>query len=133
MELRRKDAKLVFGNAPENIQPVLEWACRTYPEFVALSIAKQILAADMLVSEPMLFSSAYRPSHLSLKRDGYSGKHSSAGNGKLPEYPGVDIQSLGCNVFLPGAQSPKCQGRGYRMVFDDLDSLLAHLWRGGQK
>jgi hypothetical protein len=41
----------------------------------------------------------------------------------LPRYPGVDIQSFGCNVFLPGTQRPKYQGGGYSIVFDDLGGL----------
>lgn len=52
--------------------------------------------------------------------------HSTVANEKLPGYPGVDIQSFGCNVFLPGTQRPKYEGRGYRIVFDHLDSLLTH-------
>ncbi len=59
--------------------------------------------------------------------------HSSVANEKLPGYPGVDIPSLGCNVSLPGTRRSKYGGRGYWIVFDDLDSLLAHSWRSGQK
>ncbi len=49
--------------------------------------------------------------------------HSKADNPKLPGYPGVDIQSHGCNVFLPGTSRPKYNGRGYTIVFDELDQL----------
>lgn len=75
MELRRKDAKLDFGNARENIERVLAWACRTYPEIAALSERKKYIAADMFVSEAIEFAGAYRPSHLSLKRDRYSSRY----------------------------------------------------------
>jgi hypothetical protein len=49
--------------------------------------------------------------------------HSKPDNPKLPGFPGVDIQSFGCNVFLTGTQRPKYQGKGYTVVLDDLDAL----------
>jgi Bifunctional DNA primase/polymerase, N-terminal len=49
--------------------------------------------------------------------------HSTIKNGKLPGFPGVDVQSFGANVFLPGTQRPKYGGAGYTVVFDDLDAL----------
>jgi hypothetical protein len=51
--------------------------------------------------------------------------HSTAQNQKLPGFPGVDIQSHGCNVFLPGTLRPKHGDRGYTIVFDELDQLAA--------
>jgi hypothetical protein len=50
--------------------------------------------------------------------------HSTAENNRLPGYPGVDIQSYGTNVFLPGTRRPKYGGRGYAIEFDDLDALI---------
>ena len=47
--------------------------------------------------------------------------HSTVDNQLLPDYPGVDIQSFRCNVFLPGTLRPKHNGRGYTIVFDELD------------
>ena len=38
-------------------------------------------------------------------------------------WPGVDVQSAGANVFLPGTLRTKHEGRGYRIVLDDLDAL----------
>jgi hypothetical protein len=49
--------------------------------------------------------------------------HSTTKNNRLPGYPGVDVQSFGCNVFLPGTVRPKWDGRGYEIVSDDLDAL----------
>lgn len=49
--------------------------------------------------------------------------HSTSKNDRLPGYPGVDIQSFGCNVFLPGTLRPKRDGAGYEIVFDELDAL----------
>ena len=49
--------------------------------------------------------------------------HSKPDNPKLPGFPGVDIQSFGCNVFLTGTQRPKYQLKGYTVVLDDLDAL----------
>ncbi len=49
--------------------------------------------------------------------------HSTAENNRLPGYPGVDIQSFACNVFLPCTERPKYQGKGYTVVFDDLQVL----------
>jgi P4 family phage/plasmid primase-like protien len=43
--------------------------------------------------------------------------------GKLPDFPGVDIQSHGRNVFLPGTPRPKYYGAGYTVIFDDLEAL----------
>jgi len=43
--------------------------------------------------------------------------------GKVAGYPGVDVQVLGTNVFLPGTTRPKYQGRGYTVV----DNRLAEL------
>jgi hypothetical protein len=51
--------------------------------------------------------------------------HSTAENQKLPDYPGVDIQSHGANTFLPGTLREKYGWRGYTIVFDDLDKLAA--------
>jgi hypothetical protein len=47
--------------------------------------------------------------------------HSTVDNGRLPGFPGVDIQSFGCNVYAPGTRRPKYDGAGYTIVFDDLD------------
>jgi hypothetical protein len=49
--------------------------------------------------------------------------HSGASNPKLPGFPGVDIQSSGCNVFLPRTQRPKYKGAGYAVELDELDAL----------
>jgi Protein of unknown function (DUF3631) len=49
--------------------------------------------------------------------------HSTVDNNKLPGFPGVDIQSFGCNVFLPGTLRPKHGGGGYTIVCDELDQL----------
>jgi hypothetical protein len=49
--------------------------------------------------------------------------HSTADNQMLPGFPGVDVQSFGCNVFLPGTLRPKHDGRGYTIVSDELDRL----------
>ena len=49
--------------------------------------------------------------------------HSKAENPKLPGFPGVDIQSFGANVYLPGTARPKYDGRGYTVVSDELDQL----------
>lgn len=46
-------------------------------------------------------------------------------HGKIPGFPGVDIQSFGTNVFLPGTQRGKYDGKGYVIVFDDLKALAA--------
>ncbi len=40
---------------------------------------------------------------------------------KSGDYRGVDIQSHGANVFLPGTLRPKYNGAGYTIVFDDLN------------
>ena len=42
---------------------------------------------------------------------------------KLSGFPGVDIQSHGSNVYLPGTLRPKHDGRGYTLVFDNLEAL----------
>jgi P4 family phage/plasmid primase-like protien len=44
-------------------------------------------------------------------------------HGKIPGFPGVDIQSFGTNVFLPGTRRGKYGGKGYTVEFDDLDAL----------
>jgi hypothetical protein len=49
--------------------------------------------------------------------------HCKPDNPKLPGFPGVDIQSFGCNVFLPGTLRGKYQGAGYVIEFDDIDAL----------
>ena len=54
---------------------------------------------------------------------GHPSLPSKPDNPKLPGFPGVDIQSFGCNVFLTGTQRPKYQGKGYTVVLDDLDAL----------
>lgn len=41
----------------------------------------------------------------------------------LTGFPGVEVVSFGRNVFLPGTRRPKYDGRGYRIVFDDLEAL----------
>lgn len=48
--------------------------------------------------------------------------HSGSG-GRIAGFPGVDVQSFGTNVFLPGTRRPKYDGRGYEIVFEDLDAL----------
>ncbi len=42
---------------------------------------------------------------------------------KLTGFPGVDVQSHGANVFLPGTARPKYDGAGYDVVLDDLPVL----------
>ena len=49
--------------------------------------------------------------------------HSRPDNPKLPDYPGLDIQSHGANVFAPGTMRPKYGYTGYRIVFDHLDQI----------
>jgi hypothetical protein len=44
---------------------------------------------------------------------------------QLTGYPGVDICSYGTNVFLPGTKRPKYNGKGYTVVFDNLEALAA--------
>ena len=39
--------------------------------------------------------------------------HSKADDPKLPDFPGLDIQSHGANVFAPGTLRPKYGGTGY--------------------
>lgn len=51
--------------------------------------------------------------------------HSNPENPRLPGFPGVDIQTFRCNVFLPFTQRPKYQGRGYAVVSDDLKELAS--------
>jgi hypothetical protein len=58
--------------------------------------------------------------------------HSTTGNNRLPGYPGVDVQSFGCNVYLPGTRRPKWNGLGYEIVFDDLDTLADGDPQGGE-
>ena len=50
--------------------------------------------------------------------------HSTVKNNRLPGYPGVDIQSFGCNVFLPGTFRWKKGDRGYTIESDNLDALI---------
>ncbi len=50
--------------------------------------------------------------------------HSTTKNNRLPGYPGIDIQSYGTNVFLPGTLRWKKGGRGYTIEFDNLDALI---------
>lgn len=42
---------------------------------------------------------------------------------RLVGYPGVDVQSHGALVYLPGTARPKYGGRGYEVVMDNLDAL----------
>jgi hypothetical protein len=49
--------------------------------------------------------------------------HSKADNPKLPDYPGLDIQSHGANVFTPGTLRSKYPGGGYTIVLDELDQM----------
>jgi hypothetical protein len=49
--------------------------------------------------------------------------HSGADTPKLRGFPGIDIQSHGTNMFLPGTLRPKYDDRGYTVVFDHLESL----------
>jgi Bifunctional DNA primase/polymerase, N-terminal len=44
-------------------------------------------------------------------------------HGRLPGLPGVDLQAEKANVFLPGMLRPKYGGKGYKIVFNDLDTL----------
>src|SRR5271166_298025 len=46
-------------------------------------------------------------------------------HGKLPGLRGVDLQSDRANIFLPGTLRPKYDGKGYEIVFNDLDTLQA--------
>jgi hypothetical protein len=41
-------------------------------------------------------------------------------HGKLPGLPGVDLQSKGANVFVPGTRRPKYGGKGYQIMSNDL-------------
>ena len=41
----------------------------------------------------------------------------------LTGWRGVDIQSFGSLVFLPGTQRPKYGGAGYKIIFDNLEAL----------
>jgi hypothetical protein len=47
----------------------------------------------------------------------------SSVHGKIPGFPGVDIQSFGTNVFLPGTRRGKYNGKGYNVEFDNLTAL----------
>ncbi|MFC9788893.1 AAA family ATPase [Rhodococcus sp. NPDC127528] len=47
--------------------------------------------------------------------------------------PGVDVQSFGSNVFLPGTRRPKYDGKGYTIVVDDLDRLAKEGDQAGAK
>lgn len=42
---------------------------------------------------------------------------------KIAGWPGVDVQSFGANVFLPGTSRPKYDGAGYVIVSEDLAAL----------
>ena len=44
--------------------------------------------------------------------------------GKVAGYPGVDVQVLGTNVFLPGTTRPVYGGRGYTVVDSHLADLI---------
>ena len=44
---------------------------------------------------------------------------------QIPGFPGVDVQSKGCHVFLPGTRRPKYDGRGYAIVFNELAELVS--------
>ncbi|OBJ98361.1 hypothetical protein A9W96_01830 [Mycobacterium sp. 1245852.3] len=44
---------------------------------------------------------------------------------KLAGFPGVDIQSHGTNMFLPGTWRGKYGGKGYAVEFDDLPALAS--------
>jgi hypothetical protein len=41
----------------------------------------------------------------------------------LNGWPGIDVQSYGSLLFLPGTQRPKYSGGGYRIIFEDLEML----------
>jgi hypothetical protein len=41
----------------------------------------------------------------------------------LRGWPGVDIQSFGSLLFLPGTQRPKYGGAGYKIIFDNVEAL----------
>jgi hypothetical protein len=49
--------------------------------------------------------------------------HSKADNPKLPDFPGLDIQSHGANIFAPGTLRPKYGFTPYTVVFDELDQI----------
>jgi hypothetical protein len=49
--------------------------------------------------------------------------HAMAGRPGLIGYPGVDVQSFGSNVFLPGTTRPKYHGNGYAVLLDNLEAL----------
>jgi hypothetical protein len=49
--------------------------------------------------------------------------HSKRDNPRLPGFPGVDIQSVRCNVFSPLTKRPKYQDKGYPVMSDDLAEL----------
>ena len=51
--------------------------------------------------------------------------HSTADNQRLPGFPGVDIQSFGCNVFAPGTVRTKYGCTPYTIVFDELDQIAS--------
>jgi hypothetical protein len=41
----------------------------------------------------------------------------------LTDWPGIDIQSYGSLLFLPGTQRPKYNGAGYKIIFEDFEAL----------
>lgn len=49
--------------------------------------------------------------------------HSTKENQRLIDYPGLDLQSHGCNVFAPATLRAKYGGTGYIVVFDELDQM----------
>ena len=51
--------------------------------------------------------------------------HSKRDNPKLPGFPGLDIQSFRCNVFLPLTKRPKYDDKCYIVLADDLEELAS--------
>jgi len=49
----------------------------------------------------------------------------ASAHSSIRSWPGVDLQSFGINVYLPGTLRVKWGGKGYRIDTDDLDALAA--------
>ena len=49
--------------------------------------------------------------------------HSKKDDPKLPDFPGLDIQSHGANVFAPLTMRPKYGGGGYTVVRNELNQI----------
>jgi putative DNA primase/helicase len=78
-------------------------------------LSVQVFAEDATPGEGRHFFIAGHPELASV--------HATGDRPGLIGYPGVDIQSHGTNVFLPGTKRPKYSGKGYTVVFDNLEAL----------